>query len=117
MPKLLHEIKTDVRFARSHTLQPGWYKVLKVFLLFGFLIGYWALFGLARTVIFLLVFLLLSLAVHIIYRTMTKTWTQNWLDFTAAGPDGTAPRRIGPYYYLAVAFNACIAIAISQLYR
>ena len=33
MPKLIEAIISDLKFIRSHTLQPKWYKILKVFLL------------------------------------------------------------------------------------
>jgi len=53
MSNLLDEIKVDVNLVRSHTLQPKWYKALKVVLLVGFVVGYGHLFGLARTAVFL----------------------------------------------------------------
>ena len=40
MNSLLDEIKVDLAFVRSHTLQPTWYKALKVVILVGFLSGY-----------------------------------------------------------------------------
>ena len=33
MAKLLREVLYDLRFIRSHALQPKWWKVLKVFVL------------------------------------------------------------------------------------
>jgi hypothetical protein len=56
MTHLLDEIKIDVAFVRSHTLQPKWYKALKVVILAGFLAGYGYLFGLARLAAFLSAF-------------------------------------------------------------
>ena len=58
MNNLFDEIKYDLSFIQAHTLQPGWYKILKVFLLLGFLGGYYFLFELAKTVIFLVSFIL-----------------------------------------------------------
>jgi len=52
MSKLIQAIKDDLSFIKSHTLQPQWYKILKVFILIGFLVGYHGLFGLWKTVIF-----------------------------------------------------------------
>lgn len=45
MKKLLKEIKDDAIFIRSHTLQPKWYKIFKVFMILGFLGGHLFLFG------------------------------------------------------------------------
>jgi hypothetical protein len=118
MSKLLEGIKGDIRFVRSQTLQPEWFKVLKVFLLVGFLLVYWSMFGLRRSAVFLAVFLLLSLAVHILYRKMTRAWTRSWLDFVVVHQgDIPVPRRIGAFYYTAVVVNASISIVISQLLR
>jgi hypothetical protein len=116
MSKLLQGIKSDLRFVRSHTLQPEWFKVLKVFLLLGFILAYASVFGLRRTAIFLAVFLLLSLAVHLVYRTMTRAWTRSWLDFVVVRQDGAPiPRRIGAFYYAAILLNATVSILLSQI--
>ena len=40
MTKLIREINHDLSFIKSHTLQPRWYKVLKVLILLAFLVGY-----------------------------------------------------------------------------
>jgi hypothetical protein len=48
MTHLLEEIKLDVNFVKSHSLQPKWYKALKVVILVGFLAGYGYLFGALR---------------------------------------------------------------------
>ena len=116
MTKLLQEIKDDVDFVKSHTLQPKSYKVLKVFILAGFLAGYYFLFGLTKTAIFLAVFIFLSLALHMLYRTKTKKYKQSWLDFVVAKEGGEIkPKSIGIYYYLAIILNAIISIIISQV--
>ncbi len=116
MPKLLDEIKYDLAFLKSHTLQPKWFKVVKVFILLGFLGGYLWWFGLAKTALFLGVFLFLMLIVHFTYRIKARKYTRSWLDFTAPqDTDATAPKRIGKFYYPAVLVNAAIALAVSQL--
>ena len=88
MSNWLDEIKVDLVLIRSHTLQPKWYKALKVVLLVGFLVGYGCLFGLARTAAFLVSFLLLSLVVHLTYRVKTQRWQRSWLDFVVAEEHG-----------------------------
>ena len=39
MRKLLYGIKYDFSFIKSHTLQPGWWKVMKIFVILVFLAG------------------------------------------------------------------------------
>jgi hypothetical protein len=116
MSKLIDEIKVDLNFLRSHTLQPKWFKVVKVFILVGFLGGYFWIFGLVKTALFLGAFLFLMLIVHFTYRVKTQKYTHSWLDFTApAEMDSASPERIGKFYYPAILVNAAIAIAISQV--
>jgi hypothetical protein len=115
MTHLLDEIKIDVAFVRSHTLQPKWYKALKVVILAGFLAGYGYLFGLARLAAFLVSFLLLSLVVHLIYRARTQRWQRSWLDFVVAEANGKrAAQSIGKFYYAAIVLNAVLSVVISQ---
>ena len=116
MNKILKEIQYDLNFLRSHTLQPGWFKILKVFLLAGFLVGYGLLFGIQKTALFLSIFLSLSLFIHFLYRVKTHKYTRSWLDFTIANThNGGRPSRIGPYYYLAIVINTVSSLIISQL--
>lgn len=116
MTKVVDEIRHDLSFVRSHTLQPQWYKLLKISILVGFLVGYGILFGLAKTAVFLAVFVALCLAVHMLYRGKTAKFTRSWLDFVVADESsGMAPRRIGPNYYVMIAANAIIAVVISQV--
>ena len=116
MNKLLEEIKTDVNFIRSHSLQPTWYKFLKVFILVGFLAGYWYLFGPVRTAVFLAVFLFLSLLLHLLYRVKTNKWKRSWLDFVVVEEGNEIrPKGIGLFYYSAIIFNAIVSLVISQL--
>ena len=115
MPKLIQEIRDDLDFVRSHTLQPKWYKALKIFILLGFLAGYYFFFGAAKTFLFLMIFLVLSLAVHMTYRIKTNKFKQSWLDFIVVEENGkTKYKRIGAYYYSAIVFNAIISAIISQ---
>ena len=116
MPKLIEAIIHDLKFIRSHTLQPQWYKVLKVFIILGFLLGYYLLFGLLKTLLFAGIFFLLGLIMHMVYRVKTKKFTTSWLDFIVVEQDGELKtERIGKYYYLAVAVNAILSLIVSQL--
>lgn len=117
MPNLLLEIKDDLNFLKSHTMQPRWYKRLKVFILLGFLAGYYALFGFVKTVVFLAVFLFLMLLVHLVYRTKTKKFQKSWLDFIVVeSGEGVKAKSIGKFYYAAILLNALCAVSISQLF-
>ena len=110
MTRLIQGIKKDLRFVRSHTLQPAWYKLLKVFILLGFLLGYWYFFGLKRTALFLAAFLLLSLLLHLLYRWKTHEWKRSWLDFVVVEQVGEMkPRSIGIFYYSAIVLNAAFS--------
>ncbi len=115
MKRLFAEMKTDLDFMRTHTLQPGWYKVLKVFILLGVLAGYWLAFGWRKTVVFFAAFAALSLAVHFTYRVKTHTWTTSWLDFIVVEEDGRLKnKRIGKFYYGAVILDAVLSFLFSQ---
>ena len=115
MGKLLDEIKVDLKFVGSHTLQPKWYKVLKALLLVAFLAGYWLRYGAGMTLLFVGVFFGLMLLLHLAYRTGTHKYQRTWLDFKVVDVDGV-PRAvsIGPWYYVAVACGALLAYALSQ---
>lgn len=117
MKKILSEIKYDANFIRGHTLQPQWYKILKVFLLLGLLGGYFALFGGWKTLIFSGVFFGLSILLHMIYRIKTQKFSKSWLDFVVLEDDEgqRSYQRIGIYYYLAVSINLIAAILLSQI--
>jgi Ca2+-dependent lipid-binding protein len=115
MSKLLEEIKLDVNFVKSHTLQPKWYKVLKVFILAGFLVGYGFLFGLIKTTIFFAIFIFLSFLMHMLYRIKTNKWKRSWLDFVVVEENSEIKAKsIGKFYYSAVVLNAILALVISQ---
>ncbi len=116
MSKLIQAIKDDLSFIKSHTLQPQWYKILKVFILIGFLVGYHGLFGLWKTVIFLVVFLLLMLLVHLTYRIKTNKFQQSWLDFVVEETaEGVKAQSIGKFYYASIILNTLLSIIISQI--
>ena len=115
MRNLLDEIKYDLNFLKSHTLQPKWFKILKVFILLGFSVGHYFLVGLTATILFMVTFIALMLVVHFTYRIKTDRFTTNWLDFTVIGDGGERkPKRIGKYYYPAIILNAIIAFMVSQ---
>ncbi len=116
MSKVINEIKDDLNFIKSHTLQPQWYKVFKVFMILGFLVGYFYLFGILKTILFFFVFILLSLVVHMIYRVNTDKWTRSWLDFVVTEENGEIKtERIGKFYYMAIVVNILISLVIGQV--
>jgi hypothetical protein len=109
-------IRHDTAFVQGHTLQPGWYKVFKIFLIVAVLAFFWILFGWIKTLIFSLVFLLLALGIHMLYRVKTQAFTHSWLDFSVYEENGiTKYHYIGGYYYGMVILSALIAFAVSQL--
>jgi len=116
MKKIINEIVYDAKFIKGHTLQPQWYKILKVFLLLGLIIGYYLIFGGIKTLVFFGCFFGLGLVLHVVYRIKTKKFTQSWLDFKVTDNDGQLEyQRIGIYYYLAVAINGIVSFVISQV--
>lgn len=116
MTKLNDEIKYDLSFLKSHTLQPKWFKILKVFILLGFLAGYYILFGLIATSLFFAIFSFLMTVVHFTYRSKTNKYTTSWLDFEVVEEDQEIkPKRIGKYYYPVVIVNAIISFVVSQV--
>ena len=116
MKKLLKEVKDDANFIKSHTLQPQWYKIFKVFMILGFLGGHLHLFGPRKTIVFSGVFFSLSFLVHLIYREKTDKWQHSWLDFVVVDENGEPrPTGIGKYYYSAVFLNTLIALLVSQV--
>jgi len=50
------EIRDDFSFIKSHTLQPQWYKILKVFLILGYLGAHLFFYGARKTLIFYIKF-------------------------------------------------------------
>ncbi|MBN1267060.1 MAG: hypothetical protein JXA25_16330 [Anaerolineales bacterium] len=115
MTNLIDEIKYDLSFLKSHTLQPLWFKVLKVFILLGFLAGYYFLYGLTALILFLVSFFFLMLIVHFVYRSKTNKYTTSWLDFVVMENKEQKPKRIGKYYYPVILMNAMISFFVSQV--
>jgi hypothetical protein len=116
MVKLVDEIKYDLSYLKSHTLQPKWFKMAKVLILLGFLTGYTVLSGLARAALFFAVFIVLSLVVHLVYRVKTEKWKQSWLDFVVIEENGEVKtKRVGKFHYSAVIFNFVLSLAVSQV--
>jgi len=116
MRKTLAELKHDLSFIKSHTLQPKWFKVLKVFILLGFLWGYAALFGWEKAIVFSISFFGLMLIVHFVYRAKTKRFSKSWLDFIVYEQNGEKIyKRIGKFYYSTIILNAIISFIISQV--
>jgi len=114
--RVIDEIRYDMNYLKSHTLQPKWFKILKVAILGGFVLGYYFLFGGLATLTFCSAFVLLSLAVHLTYRIRTNRWTTSWLDFVVVEEDGALKtRRIGKFYYSAILSNVLLSLAISLL--
>jgi hypothetical protein len=115
MNKLIEEIKVDLHFIQSHTLQPKWYKIAKVFVLLGLIGGYYLLFGFAKTLVFILSFIFLSAIVHFVYRIQTRRWKQSWLDFVVNEENGEMKyKRIGKFYYSTIIINAILSFIASQ---
>ena len=116
MPKLIEAIKDDLSYLKSHTLQPKWFKILKVFILLGVLLGYYFLFGLTAMVLFSVTFFSLMLIVHFAYRIKTNKYTTSWLDFVVVQEGNKLKtKRIGKYYYATVIASAIIALIVSQV--
>jgi hypothetical protein len=116
MANLIDEIKYDLSFLKSHSLQPKWYKILKVFILLGFLMGYYFLFEMKATILYFVAFIFLSIVVHLTYRIKTNKWTTSWLDFVIIEENNElSTKRIGKFYYSAVVFNALLSFIISQV--
>ena len=116
MTKLVDEIKYDLSYLKSHTLQPKWFKILKVFIVLGVLIGHYFLFGLKATILFCIIFFSFMLMVHMAYRKKTNKYTTSWLDFVVKQEgEEIKTKRIGKYYYSAVIVSAIIALIVSYV--
>ncbi|MGB2964790.1 MAG: hypothetical protein WBB69_12475 [Anaerolineales bacterium] len=114
MSKLWKEIKYDADFIKGHTLQPKWYKILKVFVLLGVIIGFLVLFGTFKTLVFFGIFFSLSFLVHMLYRINTNKFTQSWLDFIVIEEnDQLKYDRVGIYYYFFILFNLLLSLLIT----
>jgi hypothetical protein len=79
-------------------------------------VGYYFLFGVSKTLIFVLSFMFLSTVVHFVYRTKTDRWQQSWLDFVVYEDNGELKyKRIGKFYYSAIIVNAILSFTLSQV--
>jgi hypothetical protein len=102
--------KTDINFLRDHTLQPKWWKILKVFVLLGIISAVYLIFGYVKTIIWFSIFVGLSLIMHLTYRIKTQTYTRTWMDFKVEEVDGKLVYgRIGSMYYTLVVLIFLIA--------
>jgi Ca2+-dependent lipid-binding protein len=81
MAKLLDEVMHDLKFIRSHELQPKWYKFSKILIIIGFVAIYSYFFGLRKAVFFVAFFLVLNFLLHTLYRRKTYKFQQSWMDF------------------------------------
>jgi len=115
MSNPLKEIKDDASFIKSHTLQPQWYKILKVFLILGFLGTHLFLYDSRKTLIFSGLFFSLSLVVHMLYRIKTEKFTTSWLDFNISEKNGQIEyERIGIYYYSFILINIVLSLIVAH---
>ncbi|MBN2352676.1 MAG: hypothetical protein JXD23_08930 [Spirochaetales bacterium] len=112
----LRDLKKDVQFIKGHTLQPAWFKVVKIVFLIGIVVASLFIFGVVRTAVWVLVFLSLALIVHFVYRAKTKVFTKSWLDFKVVEKNGKPEyKRIGAFYYSFVIASFAAAIVIALL--
>jgi hypothetical protein len=83
----------------------------------GVLVGYWRLFGVAKTMVFVVVFIFLSFLVHLFYRAKTDKFKRSWLDFVVVEENNEIKAKsIGIFYYSAVLLNAILSVVISQVF-
>lgn len=110
------EIKKDIGFLKRHTLQPVWWKIAKVIILFAAILTMWKNFGILKTIIWFSIVVLLASVVHMIYRIKTHTYTKTWIDFKVKEIDGELTyERIGLLYYSLVVlifFAATVTIVL-----
>jgi hypothetical protein len=112
----MDELRRDLRFIRGHKLQPGWFKILKIFILIGITASFLRMLGLLRTVVWLLLFMSLALVVHLVYRVKTNVFTQSWMDFRVTEENGERVyERIGLLYYSLVVAAFALATVIAWL--
>jgi hypothetical protein len=97
---ILKEIKYDIKFVKNHTLQPRWWKIIKIFILCGMIVAVCLIFGIIKAIIWFSTVIILSSIVHIIYRSKTNAFTKTWMDFKIKEVDGKQVHgRIGWLYY------------------
>jgi hypothetical protein len=102
---VIKEIREDINFIKTHTLQPKWWKILKIFILLGVMLGILLFFGFLKMIIWTSIFVFLGLIVHMIYRVKTKNFKMTWMDFKVKIKNGKyVYDRIGLLYYMLVIF-------------
>ena len=107
---IIKEIKKDINFLKKHTLQPAWWKIIKIFILLGSLTIIFFIFGILKTIIWFSIVLILGLIIHFIYRIKTHTYTKSWVDFKVKEREGKISYdRIGFLYYTLVVIMFLIA--------
>jgi len=110
------EIKKDIDFLRKHTLQPVWWKIVKVFILFTAILTIWKIFGILEAIIWFSIIIILGLIVHFTYRIKTHTYKKSWMDFKVKEKDGKLTyESIGLFYYslvILIFFIATITIIL-----
>ncbi|MBN1776798.1 MAG: hypothetical protein JW811_01635 [Clostridiales bacterium] len=109
-------IRTDASFLKTHTTQPKWWKISKIFVLLGALIAVGFIFNVWKAAVWLGVIVVLTTAMHFMYRIKTHVYTKTWMDFKVWEVDGKLIYgRIGFMYYPLVAAIFVIATAIILL--
>lgn len=107
---VVDEINTDIEFIKNHTLQPKWWKKLKVFVLLGMILSIYWMFGLSKTILWFSIVITLGFIVHMTYRTKTQVYTKSWMDFHVKEVNGELVYgRIGLRYYFLVILIFTIA--------
>ena len=111
--QIVEEIVYDLKFIKRHTLQPKWYKYLKIFLLITGAILYYHFRGIANACQFFLCLIVLMTIVHFVYRGKTKRYTKSWLDFRVEHENGARKYHyIGIYYYLTILIACTLSYVI-----
>lgn len=103
-------IKTDVNFLRTHTTQPEWWKIAKIFVLLSAVIAAGFVFNVWKAAVWFGIIVALTAVMHFTYRSKTHVYTKSWMDFKVKEVDGKLVYgRIGYMYYPLVAVIFIIA--------
>jgi hypothetical protein len=114
---IINEIKKDVFFIKGHTLQPKWFKFIKIIFLITIFVISIFIFGVIKAVIWFLSFLFLGFLIHMLYRIKTNTFTRSWMDFHVTKSEkGLEYKRIGILYYSLVFLAFSIPLALIILF-
>lgn len=116
MSKVIREIVDDLSFIRSHPLEPHRSMVFKIFMIPGFLAGFCFLFGMIKTILFLITFLILKLGgSHGLSgesQDVEAQLARSVLPEEDGEPKATG---IGKFCYTVVVVNLLISPAINRL--